>query len=94
MVTVQGTLGGDQFTLSVDMNLAGGEIHFGPDDAIADATGIFRGQPVRASLFSPNAGPALTFTGTIGSYHVTGKIGAPKYHGDRGTARASFVVSS
>ena len=35
----------------------------------------------------------MTFKGTIGSYVVTGNIGAPKYRGDRGSARASFVVS-
>ncbi len=91
---IKGTIGGTSFTLDVAINLAGLNANSSTAAALGTVTGTFRGQPIKAVLTAASAtSPTVSFSGTIGSDHVTGTIGRIVRHGNRSTATAHFDVT-
>jgi hypothetical protein len=69
-----------------------------PNSTLFVIDGTYDGQPVHATLGAPAnpnlSNPPIPFTGTIGSWRVTGIIHGPSDKSGKQTATATFTVSS
>jgi hypothetical protein len=92
---VTGTLAGHPFTLAITLILTQPISGLGGPKGtvnIGQVTGTFRHHPIKAALTANLSGGPIHFSGTIGTYGVTGSVDQPTRHGDTSTARASFNV--
>ncbi len=93
LADIKGTISGTPFTLDVTLNLAGLNPNSNGPIAFGSVTGSFRGQPIHAVLTGRRTSTTVSFSGTIGSDHVTGTITRVVHHGQLSTGYATFDVT-
>jgi hypothetical protein len=95
LADIKGTIGGTPFTVDITLKLSGLSAISHKVETFGSVTGAFRGQPIKATLFVHPPSSLITFTGSIGSDHVTGTIPINRivHHGKRSTAYATFDVT-
>jgi hypothetical protein len=93
LADIKGTISGTSFSLDVSLKLAGLDLTSNKPVTFGAVTGSFRGQPIKAVLTGRRTSNTVSFSGTIGSDHVTGTIIRVVRHGNMSTAYASFDVT-
>jgi hypothetical protein len=93
LADISGTIGGANFALDVTLNLSGVNLTSNKLITFGAVTGSFRGQPIKAVLTGRRSSKTVSFSGTIGSDHVTGTITRVVHHGDTSTGYATFDVT-
>jgi hypothetical protein len=90
---IKGTISGTPFTLDITLNVAALNLASDQPVTFGMVTGSFRGQPINAVLTGRGTSTKVSFSGIIGSDHVTGSIGRLERHGNKSTAYATFDVT-
>jgi hypothetical protein len=93
LANIKGRISGTPFTLDVTFNLSGLDLTSNEPVTFGTVTGSFRGQPIKAVLMGRKTSTTVSFSGTIGSDHVTGTIARVVHHGNLSTGSASFDVT-
>jgi hypothetical protein len=92
IANVKGTIGGAGFTLNIVLTLPA-SLTSSKLQSFGHVTGTFRNQQVAATLTANVNSSSFTFVGTIGSFHIAGRVSQPKQQGNTETARATFNLT-
>jgi len=90
---VKGTIDGTAFTLLITLQIPQTQSQLGTNIPLGQVTGMFRNEPIKASLSANPKSRAFDFKGSIGPYRVIGVIESVQHHGDHSTAHATFDVT-
>jgi hypothetical protein len=93
LADINGTISGTPFSLDATLNLSGLDLSSNKPQTFGAVTGSFRGEPINAVLTGRRSSPTVSFSGTIGSVHVTGTITRVVHHGNTSTGYATFDVT-
>ncbi|HWD54687.1 MAG TPA: hypothetical protein VG346_06175 [Acidimicrobiales bacterium] len=93
LADIKGTLNGTPFTLDVTLDLSGLNLTSKKPMTFGAITGSFRGQPIKGVLTGRTTSTTVSFSGTIGSDHVSGTITRVIRRGNTSTGSATFDVT-
>jgi hypothetical protein len=93
LADIKGTISGSPFSLEVTLKLSGLDLSSNRPVTFGTVSGSFRGQPIKGVLTGRRTSQTVSFSGTIGSDHITGTIARVVHHGNTSTGHANFDVT-